>query len=190
MRRACVTVAIGAMAALAVGCRCPQGAANGETSATASRAYAEGDAAAGAPAAAVLKQSAQCGGRSGDGRVRWLATAEELRDALAATSALTLSGEPRAAEPADVDFATSGVLHVEMGQRPTAGYALDLATGEVAVEDGTGVVRVNWTEPPEDGVVAQVLTSPCLLVTVRKAGLRKIDVVDQAGRVRGTVEVR
>jgi hypothetical protein len=140
------------------------------------------------PRAAVLRGSAQCGGASRDGDARWVGSEEEYRAALAELERGRLPGT--APPPAQVDFGTHGVLIVRMGARPTAGYALELASDEVVTDGGTGAVRVNWTEPPEDGMVAQVLTSPCLLIAVRKEGLRAIKVVDQAGRARGTVELR
>jgi hypothetical protein len=100
-----------------------------------------------------------------------------------------MSGTAPAEEP-PVDFGERGILEVAMGQRPTAGYGLELASDEVRPEDGAGIVRVNWTEPKEDAAVAQVVTSPCIRLAVRKEGLREVKVVDQAGRVRGTVDVR
>jgi hypothetical protein len=138
--------------------------------------------------AAVLRGSAQCGSASRDGDVRWIGTEEEYQAALAALDRGRLPGTAPA--PAPVDFGTHGVLIVRMGGRPTAGYALELASEQVVSDDGTGAVRVNWTEPPEDAMVAQVLTSPCLLVSVRKDEFRSVKVVDQAGRTRETVKVR
>lgn len=173
-----------AAAALGPGCTCPKAGAPAEAG---SRGYEASSAASGA--VAVLRASAQCGTASRDGSVRWFATAEEYRDAVGEKDKLTMSGKAPADEP-QVDFGARGVLEVAMGQRPTAGYGLELASEELRVEDGTGVVRVNWTEPKEDAVVAQVVTSPCLLLAVRKEGLRAVKVVDQAGRGRGTADVR
>jgi hypothetical protein len=179
------TVALAfAFAATASGCTCRR--ANGlpeeeARSPVEQRATTE-------PRAAVLRGSAQCGSASRDGDVRWIGTEEEYQAALAALDRGRLPGTAPA--PVPVDFGTHGVLIVRMGERPTAGYALELASEQVVSDDGTGAVRVNWTEPPEDAMVAQVLTSPCLLIAVRKEGLRAIKVVDQAGRARGTVELR
>jgi hypothetical protein len=86
-----------------------------------------------------------------------------------------------------VDFPREGVLAVSMGQKRTAGYGLALAEPEVAIADGTATVVVRFDEPPPGAIVAQVLTSPCLLVRVPRAGIREIRVVDPGGAVRASV---
>jgi hypothetical protein len=173
-----------ATAAVASGCTCDRASTPGAAGPRDSLASA----ASATPGAAVLRASALCGIESREASVRWIATEEEYQAALAALDQGRLPGAAPAI--AAVDFATHGVLLVQMGRRPTAGYALDLATEQVVTEGGVGVVRVNWVEPLEDAVVAQVLTSPCLLVSVRKEQLRSVKVVDQAGRTRETVELR
>jgi hypothetical protein len=66
--------------------------------------------------------------------------------------------------PPEVDFERFGVLLVEMGRRPTAGYAVSLADPEVELADGTAGVTVAWNEPAADAVTAQVVTSPCTFI--------------------------
>lgn len=192
------------MAVLGAGCTCDRAAsteradqraaavedpsARPGATARGSGAKVTGDVSRGEDDAQVLRASAQCGTATREGSARWLASDEEYRAALAAVDRRRLSGVQR--EPAAVDFATHGVLLVEMGQRATAGYALDLASADVRRDGDGGTVRVNWNEPPEDAMVAQVLTSPCLFVAVKKDQLRSLKVVDQAGRTRETVKLR
>lgn len=187
MRRIHALLTAVALAGLALGTSCTRRRAHTPENATPS-ASAAGFAATTDPGATVLRRSAQCGSAPLNGEVRWIGTDAEYRAALDAIDRGTLPGTAPA--PVPVDFASHGVVLVLMGQRPTAGYALDLASEEVPVEDGTGTVRVNWNEPPEDATVAQVVTSPCLLVAVRRDGLRAVKVVDQAGRARETLQLQ
>lgn len=83
-----------------------------------------------------------------------------------------------------VDFSRQGVLCIAMGFKPTAGFSLGLASGEVTVDNKTATVRITWNEPPVGALVPQMLTSPCLLVRLPKLGFTAVRVVDQAGRQR------
>ncbi len=81
-----------------------------------------------------------------------------------------------------IDFTRSGVLLVGMGQQPTAGYAVALASSEVEVAGSKAIVRVRWTPPPPGAVTAQVITSPCLLVELPRGAYGEILVEDVLGR--------
>ena len=135
--------------------------------------------------AAVLRAGAHCGDPAGPS-ARWIGDEAGLRAALAAGSALAAPAEP----PARVDLSREGVLAISMGTRPTAGYALALHETAVAVADGVATVVVRFDEPAPGAMLAQVLTSPCLLVRIPRDGLREVRVVDPAGVARATAAVR
>lgn len=130
---------------------------------------------------AVVRASAQCGGEADGPSARWIATEGGLRAALGSGGAF---GAERAS-PA-VDFSKEGVLAVFMGQRRTAGHGLALHEPDVAVADRVATVVVRFEEPQPGAMVAQVLTSPCLLLRFPKAGIREVRVVDPSGAVRAT----
>lgn len=132
--------------------------------------------------ASVLRASTQCGGDVTGPSARWITNEGALRAALGSGGAFGESEAP-------VDFHREGVLGVYMGQRPTAGYALALHDPNVPIAAGVGTVTVRFDEPGPGAYVAQVLTSPCLLLRVPKAGLRQIRVVDPTGTVRASVNV-
>jgi PrcB C-terminal len=132
--------------------------------------------------ASVVRASAQCGGEASGPSARWIATEGALRAAMGA-------GGMFGAEPATVDFRKEGVLAVFMGQRPTAGYGLALHDPTVAIADGVGKVVIRFQEPEPGAMVAQVLTSPCLLVRMPKQGIRQLRIVDPAGTQRATANV-
>ena len=73
------------------------------------------------------------------------------------------------ASPPPVDFAADLVVAVVAGQRPTAGYEVDI----VAIERGPAVTTVIYRvrRPPPDALVAQVLTSPFHIVRLPRPGL-------------------
>ena len=128
---------------------------------------------------AVVRGGAACGGDAP--AVRRLSSPEALAAAFPAG--------PGGAAPA-ADFEGGAVLLVAAGQRPTAGFELTLASPRAPVKDGVALVRVAVREPPPGAVVAQVVTSPCLVVALPRAGLAEVKVADGAGALLGSVALR
>lgn len=84
-----------------------------------------------------------------------------------------LGKEPK---PYLVDFKSMNVLVLEMGYRPTAGYSLSINKEKIRVENQEAIVTVQWDEPPEDSMQAQVITSPCAIFTLPKGDYSKVTV--------------
>lgn len=124
-----------------------------------------------------------CGRTETDAAARWIADASELEIVRRQFGQYRL-GPPTL--PA-VDFRRRGVLLVLMGRRATAGYALALASEQAHLKDGVATVALDWQRPGEDAILAQVLTSPCVMITLPRHGLERIDVVDQTGTRRASV---
>ena len=131
--------------------------------------------------ATVVYSSYQCGQTEGP-VARWLEDQAALRTVMTGLGS-TQIGFPKI-EPPEVDFARDYVVLIDMGQRPTGGYALKLAQPSVAVEEGTATVRVDWIEPPPGAFVTQALTSPCLVLAVPRGDYSRLRVVDQTLRTR------
>lgn len=92
--------------------------------------------------------------------------------------------------PPGVDFNHTGVVAVYMGRYSTAGYRLSLASGAAEVgEKNELTLRVAWDVPPEGALLAQVITSPCMLVSIPGNRYSKINVVDQDGRLRASQDL-
>lgn len=127
----------------------------------------------------VIRGGARCGAEAPT--VRRLATPEALAAALPA-------GIGEAAPAAD--FEGAAVLLVAVGQRPTAGYEVELAAPRAPVKDGVALVRVAVRAPPPGAMVAQVLTNPCLVVALPRAGLGEVKVADAAGALLGEVALK
>jgi hypothetical protein len=134
--------------------------------------------AATAPAGArVLLSSDRCGTDSTMSRARWLQAEEPYRDAVSRIEGLR--------GPPAVDFASHAVLLVEMGQRPTAGYALKFERADVDPSGRKYVVQVDWLDPNSVSL-AQVQTAPCLLLAVPREQVRMAVVVDQHGATQAS----
>ena len=119
-------------------------------------------------------------------RASWLLDARELSVHWSRLHGHRIEVPPQPA----VDFAGETVALLEMGPRPTAGFALELASTQLTQENGAQVVTVNWREPAEGATMAQVLTSPCLMIALPKSMRGPIEVRDQTGTTRFSLSPR
>jgi len=119
----------------------------------------------------ALGNGLQCGGPGEGVSARRLGTVDEVRAALAAG----LGAQP--AMPA-LDLEKEVVVLVSAGQKPTAGYGIELAADKAPVKDGAAGVRVVLKAPADGAVSAQLMTSPCLVVALPAAGLTGVGVLD------------
>lgn len=99
-------------------------------------------------------------------------------------------GRSEPGPPPAVDFTTSGLLVVLMGEQPTTGYSLELGSGVATVEEGVAAVSLLWNEPPEGAIVGAALTQPYLVLQVPLGDYRSIAILDPEGTERARVEVR
>ena len=77
------------------------------------------------------------------------------------------------------DFDGVTVMVISMGQKPTPGYSIEISGGEVA--DGSLTITSVWQEPAEGTILPQVLTSPCIEVSVPSAQYNAVRIEDQFG---------
>lgn len=154
--------------------------AGGACAATGSR----GGAAAGVE---VVFRAAMCGDTSREPAVTWIGTAPALR-AVYKRIRRHQTGEGAGASM-PVDFSSRAVVWVQMGMQPSAGYGLSLQDPAAEIDAATLTLHVKWLEPSPDRVYAQVVTRPCLLVAVPRAGYDRVRVRDQKGTVRMEAEV-
>jgi protease stability complex PrcB-like protein len=84
--------------------------------------------------------------------------------------------------PPEMDFNIYGVLFLEMGQKSTGGYAFSFNPSHSHVVASQTVIQVEWNVPLEGTIVTQVLTSPYILLKVKKTEINSILVLDQNGR--------
>jgi hypothetical protein len=79
----------------------------------------------------------------------------------------------------DIDFETYGVLLLEMGQRPTGGYAINFDPSLSFLVDKKSVIHVILLTPKDGMVVTQAVTSPFILLKIRHVDITSISVLDQ-----------
>lgn len=130
----------------------------------------------------VLHESAQCGGGQ-DRRAILVRDRAEL-DTLWAG----LQGTPAATPAPAADFRYRQVLYLADSEKPTAGYGLRLASPNLYVNLGVASLQVEAAAP--SGMTAQVITRPCLLLSLPGGDYQRVEAYDQSGRVWATADRR
>ena len=69
-------------------------------------------------------------------------------------------------EMPSVNFNLHRVIAVEIGQRSSAGYSIELESYSHGTRDAPMRLQLVERKPPSDSLTAQVLTSPCLLLQI------------------------
>jgi hypothetical protein len=126
-------------------------------------------------------------GLSGEGLgqsagLTWIDSEKELISVMNKLNRNKLGGSSPALPVIDYDH--EGFLLIRMGQKPTGGYRIELASEKVLIRDRTAIISIRWIEPGKGAILAQMITSPCILIRVTKAEFNRIQVVDQNGTVR------
>jgi len=131
----------------------------------------DGGAGVGSVAIEALHAGIQCGNNETGASARWIEDATQLESLY----------QPLNLAPAEIDFAQSVVVLVEMGERPTLGYRLGVAEAEAQMVEGHLEVVLEWREPPSDMMVGQMVTSPCLLLKLERGQYREVWFKDAQG---------
>jgi len=79
----------------------------------------------------------------------------------------------------DIDFERYGVLYLEMGQKPTGGYSIDFIPSLSRMIDKQAFIRISWNTPKEGVLLTQAVTSPFMLLKIRRAHITSIVVLNQ-----------
>jgi len=121
-----------------------------------------------------------CGGQSGSAGVAPGFAVYADESSFAAAFAAIHAGELPSPPVPGVDFDRWLVAAGFLGQHPTAGYGIDLASARV--EGDRLVVTVVRRAPPAGAITAQVITTPYCLVRLARGGGRTVRFVDEAGQ--------
>ena len=127
----------------------------------------------------VLYESDFCTGVDQDPKMMVIHSDEELLRGVLADDRTRIDSDQRLSAP--IDFATNQVVLVSMGQQRTGGYRISLDQTHAAVDGNTARITLKWTRPSADDMVAQVLTHPCILLSLPKGSYSHIAVLDQNG---------
>lgn len=77
------------------------------------------------------------------------------------------------------------LIAISRGHQPTPGYRLTLEGAER--RDTTALIRVTWESPASGAVLPQVMTHPCLVVSLDAGPWQQVEAVDQSGRKVGSL---
>ena len=92
------------------------------------------------------------------------------------------SNEPED-EAADLDFGQVSVIVISMGQKPTPGYSVEVPESSGMLQGASLTISTVWQQPPAGAILPQVLTSPCVAITVRAAQYSTVKVENQNGDI-------
>jgi len=129
--------------------------------------------------------SGQCAGEGRDIALILIADAQEWEHYFASILA---AGTMPAPEAPVVDFTRSAVLVIDMGQKPTGGYGVQVSTSDAAIEEGVLQVHVVLQSPAPGTMQTQALTHPCLALNVPAQGYERIEVYDERERLVASVK--
>lgn len=133
-----------------------------------------------------LHQSSNCGGTADTPMALWIDDHRRLQTTLKQLNRGRMKKDmPEWA--GDFDFSGHAILFVQMGQRPTAGFSLELIPDRAFVSGRSATVVLKWIRPAADATVAQVITSPCIWLKMPKKSFSTIKILDQAGRLKAEV---
>lgn len=109
--------------------------------------------------------------------------------ALEKLSAAIHSGQVPQPPPPKIDFEKSLVVFISLGEKPSAGYRVNVE--EVTRDEETLRVKIRVEEPPADQFQATVMTRPYVLIKIKKEpGIEKIALVDDKGNVVQSLPIR
>lgn len=128
----------------------------------------------------VIAAGGQCFPAPETWTATWISSSRQLQETLSRCRANRIGAV--AEEAPSIDFDRFGVLAVEMGERPSAGYGFEAGEATAFVENQTATVRLVHNRPPPGAATAQVMTAPWILIRMPLCAYREIRVTDQDGR--------
>jgi PrcB C-terminal len=134
----------------------------------------------------ILYQDALCGGNRRTPSVALVADSDRLKQIFIESTGRMLGQLPPV--PA-VDFGAEHVVNIQMGQKPTGGYGIELTDPYARIGAGEAIIRLRWIEPAPGSIATQILTSPCLIVSLPKGAYENIAITDENGNLRETISL-
>ena len=76
------------------------------------------------------------------------------------------------------------LVEVNMGSQPTPGYGLSLLSPTLQIEGDTASIALKWIKPPAGKMLPQMVTTPCLVLSIEKGDYTRLQIHDESGEVR------
>ena len=80
-------------------------------------------------------------------------------------------------------LATDDLVVINMGQKSTGGYTLELLSTHLSLEDNDATIKVRWKPPAKGRVVKQALTQPCLAIQIPRINYDTLYILNQDGQL-------
>ncbi len=131
---------------------------------------------AGTPSATaeVIDSTIQCSADNQQPTVQYISNRQQLKQMVKRLQGSVFPAP--VVHPLEIDFSRWNVLYISSGQKPTAGYFLELAEPAFVIQQDKARLNVILNRPPPDAMVAAVITHPCILVKVPAGSYSTIEV--------------
>jgi len=86
--------------------------------------------------------------------------------------------------PSAFDHEGFWLLRVDMGCQPSGGYGLRLLSDRLELAGEKARLALAWEKPDPDRMQIQMITCPCRYLRIPKGEYRRLEIVDQEGKVR------
>ena len=86
-------------------------------------------------------------------------------------------------EASALDFGQISVIVISMGQKPTPGYAVEVPEGSAVLQGESLNISSVWQQPAEGAILPQVITSPCVAITIPRARFNAVKIENQHGDI-------
>jgi hypothetical protein len=83
----------------------------------------------------------------------------------------------------------SWIVRVDMGEKPSGGYRLDLRSEELSLSGQTARFAMEWQIPDPDSMQIQMVTYPCLYLKIAKGEYKRLTVVDEEGNEKHALDL-
>lgn len=134
----------------------------------------------------IIHNDTNCGEIPGMPNALWIADKAHLKSVLGKMTHRQIGGSlPDWVET--FNFNDFGILFVNMGQKPTGGYRLEYIPDHARISGGTARVVLKWITPDADAMVTQMITQPCTMLKMPKAGFTRIEIMDTHGKLKAVV---
>ena len=135
------------------------------------------------PAVEALYANQQCGRSQTNPTATWIDNPRQLEASLKGIQGTTLGNKPIPLPK--LDFQHEIALLVEMGQQPTLGYQIALSkTNNLHITQGQARLTLDWIQPPADAMVAQMISSPCLLLKLERGAYSSVQILGRQNAIK------
>ena len=133
----------------------------------------------------VLYASQQCGYSQANPEATWIDNAQQLEASIKKIQHNMPGG--KVINLPKLDFKHEIVLLVEMGQQPTLGYRIELSESDsLIVKQGLSQLTLDWVQPSAGSIVAQIVSSPCLLLKLDRGNYISVQILNRQGIVKAS----